>query len=216
VDRSRVLDLTHRHRPGSVDVRHKDALCILCALGFLALGCQAGGLQWSSSRGSPETQPIYQPPPISQGAPGAVVPDDGVAGRPVRPVKVARAANCLPGSEFIIHMKYHSRAAHAYQRYRRSSGAGTVDFKRGFEQGYIDLARGGLGRTPVTAPHQYWGPAYRTPDGQLRQEDWLAGYTAGTQMSQVDGLGLSYTVATNPEAQYYRNESPSWVASPPR
>lgn len=188
-------------------MRLKPPLCILCGLAFLALGCQAGRLQW----GAGTTEPVqgYQYPEAAGALPG-VEPGR----RPARPVRVPYVANCLPGSEFVAKLKYHTRAATAYQRYRRTAGHNTLDFQHGFEQGYIDLARGGLGRTPATAPHRYWGPAYRTPGGQSRQQDWLAGYTAGTAVSQADGLGQYYPVVLNPEAQYYRDENPSWARTP--
>jgi hypothetical protein len=206
-------------RQGSVEVRLTPTLCILCGLGFLALGCHAGSLNWGAPDVAAEAPPVAPVPQIESagGGAGVVGPSGGPAGggvaggRPVRPVKVPYVANCLPGSEFVATLKYHARAATAYRRYRRNSGRSTLDFEEGFEKGYIDLARGGRGRTPVVAPHRYWGPAYRNPEGQSRQLDWLAGYTAGTQMSQEDGLGLSYPVSINPEVQYYRNESPSWA-----
>jgi hypothetical protein len=202
-------------RQGSVEVRFKPTLCILCGMTFLALGCHAGRLNWSGTGGAPETRPVAPVPEIDGAAAGNVAGAGGLGGaaggRQVRPVKVPYVANCLPGSEFVATLKYHARAATAYRRYRRNSGRSTLDFEEGFEKGYIDLARGGRGRTPAVAPHRYWGPAYRNPEGQSRQSDWLAGYTAGTQMSQEDGLGLSYPVVINPEVQYYRNESPSWA-----
>lgn len=129
----------------------------------------------------------------------------------VRPVKVPIVANCLPGSECVARLKYHARAASAYNRCRKVTGRSSRDFQVGFEQGYIDLSRGGLGRTPATAPHKYWGPAYRNPEGSIRQQEWLAGYTAGTQMAWEDGLGQFYPVSPNPDAQFYRDDTPSWA-----
>ncbi|MDB5388928.1 MAG: hypothetical protein JWM11_4574 [Planctomycetaceae bacterium] len=205
-------------------MRFKPTLCILCGLAFLVLGCQAGRLQWVGSNATSDVAPAYQDIQVAGGPvaggpsandPGGGGPNEGgAARRPVRPVKVPYVTNCLHGSEFVARLKYHARAATAYRRYRRGSGHNTLDFQHGFEQGYIDLARGGRGRTPAVAPHQYWGPAYRSPAGQSRQQDWLTGYTAGTQMSQQDGLGQYYPVAINPEVQYYRNDSPSWAMSP--
>lgn len=172
-------------------------------MGFLALGCQAGRLNWSDPGAPCETV----------GNDVAEPPDAGfAAGGGARPVTMPFVANSLPGSEFVLKLKYHTRAATAYQRCRRSMGRTSNDYQIGFERGYMDLARGGLGRTPAVAPKKYWGPAYRTPEGQTRQQDWLAGYTMGTQMAQEDGLGQAYPVSVNPTVQYYRNDVPSWAS----
>lgn len=211
-------------------------LWILCGLGFLALGCQAGRLQWGGP-GDPGRPTDYGPTTDIQQISGGPhlegpIPDEQFSdeqfaneqivdgsgyqhrGRIAPPVRVPYFANCWPTSECLVRMKYHTRAASAYQRCRRTSGPASRDYQIGFEQGYVDLARGGLGRTPATAPHKYWGPAYRTPMGQARQQEWLAGYSAGTQMSAEDGLGQYYPVSPNPDAQYFRNDTPSWAMSP--
>ena len=71
-------------------------------------------------------------------------------------------------------------------------------FKAGFIDGYLDIAEGGDGCTPLVAPRQYWGWRYQTSGGRNAAGSWFAGYPFGVQAAEEDGLYSFRQIATNP------------------
>jgi hypothetical protein len=53
------------------------------------------------------------------------------------------------------------------------------DWAYGYEQAFVDVARGASGATPAVPPRPYWADCYRTAEGHARAQEWFAGYTAG-------------------------------------
>jgi len=59
------------------------------------------------------------------------------------------------------------------------------DYRKGFEQAYVDVAMGADGKTPALAPAQYWKEHNRTPNGHAGARDWFNGYAAGSARAQA-------------------------------
>lgn len=57
----------------------------------------------------------------------------------------------------------------------------TCDYRRGFEQAYVDVALGSPGTMPVVPPPMYWTAGMRSPEGHARAQDWFQGYCDGVQ-----------------------------------
>jgi len=55
----------------------------------------------------------------------------------------------------------------------------TCDFKKGYEQAFVDVSQGGWGEVPALPPAPYWTNCSRTPGGHLKAQDWFRGYSAG-------------------------------------
>lgn len=62
-------------------------------------------------------------------------------------------------------------------------------FKAGFIAGYLDIAEGGKGCTPLVAPREYWGWRYQSAAGQNAAGSWFGGFPIGVQAAEEDGLG---------------------------
>ncbi len=69
---------------------------------------------------------------------------------------------------------------HDYQYHR--------DFKNGFVAGYLNVAGGGNGCTPATAPSQYWGWRYQSSAGQAAVNAWFQGFPLGAKAAEQDGV----------------------------
>ena len=63
------------------------------------------------------------------------------------------------------------------------------DFKKGFVAGYMDVAAGGDGCTPATAPSEYWGWKYQSSAGRAAINAWFQGYPLGAKAAEQDGVG---------------------------
>src|SRR6056297_889315 len=50
------------------------------------------------------------------------------------------------------------------------------EVKKGFMDGYNDVAGGGTGCIPAVAPRDYWGWRYQTADGNAAVNSWFEGY----------------------------------------
>jgi hypothetical protein len=67
-------------------------------------------------------------------------------------------------------------------------GVYSVDYARGFRDGYADyLFAGGTGEPPLLPPRRYWGVGYETPDGVQAIQDWFAGYRHGAAEAEQSG-----------------------------
>ena len=70
----------------------------------------------------------------------------------------------------------------------------TCDYRRGFIQGYCDVALGGDGCLPVMPPRRYWGWCYQNQRGQECVAAWYEGYPVGC--SAATQVGCDYEIPT--------------------
>lgn len=77
-------------------------------------------------------------------------------------------------------------------------------FGEGFTAGYCGICDGGTGCCPPTAPQEYWGWQYQTPEGQAKTAAWFAGYPYGVRAAEQDGVGHMNQIQTSAliDAQY--------------
>ncbi len=61
-------------------------------------------------------------------------------------------------------------------------------FKLGFIAAYEDLALNRRPSPPIAPPPKYWNAYYRSSAGQPCVEDWFAGYDAGLEMGNNNGI----------------------------
>lgn len=73
----------------------------------------------------------------------------------------------------------------------------SCDFKSGYQQGYVDVAKGYSGKTPPIAPPKYWKHHYRSGKGRWRAEQWFEGYASGVESAYAEGLNQSRYVAAS-------------------
>ncbi len=75
----------------------------------------------------------------------------------------------------------------AHQELSRSYGSDrmTCDFRRGYEQAFVDVAQGGWGEVPALPPANYWTNCARTPEGHEKAHDWFSGYSAGAEAAKA-------------------------------
>jgi hypothetical protein len=62
-----------------------------------------------------------------------------------------------------------------------------VDYSRGFEDGYYDVASGGDGCTPALPPAKYWRATYASPLGQEHVDAWFEGFRDGAAAAKAEG-----------------------------
>jgi hypothetical protein len=101
----------------------------------------------------------------------------------------ARRSDCVDD----LMVKYRNRVmAEKAWHCRKEGFCGNADnevFKDGFIAGYLDIAEGGRGCTPVMAPRQYWGWRYQSAGGQGAVGSWFSGFPHGVQAAEEAGLG---------------------------
>jgi hypothetical protein len=61
----------------------------------------------------------------------------------------------------------------------------THDFARGYQDGYIEVSKGGNDCLPPVAPNCYWGPKFQTPEGLCRVRSWYNGYAMGARDAEA-------------------------------
>lgn len=91
--------------------------------------------------------------------------------------------------KFVVGHKNHLLAKRAWKRCPQSTCESKY-FRQGFLDGYMDVAWGGNGCVPPTAPRKYWSWAYQNADGQCAADDWFAGYPVGAAAAQQEGIGV--------------------------
>ena len=62
------------------------------------------------------------------------------------------------------------------------------DFRAGFIAGYMDVATGGSGCTPVVVSSKYWGWRHQSAHGQNSVNAWFAGFPYGVKAAEEDGI----------------------------
>jgi hypothetical protein len=65
----------------------------------------------------------------------------------------------------------------------------------GFIAAYEDIALNRLPVPPVLPPPKYWNAFFRSPAGQGCVQEWFAGYDAGREMGQNNGVARFGQVA---------------------
>lgn len=102
--------------------------------------------------------------------------------------RAVKQHDCL--DDFMIGYRNQVLAARAWHenKHCHANRGNQRDFKAGFMQGYIDVAKGGNGCAPSVAPESYWGWKYQSADGQNGVNAWFAGYPLGAQLAEQDGV----------------------------
>ena len=72
------------------------------------------------------------------------------------------------------------------KRMEKACGRSPSDhFASGFEEAFVDVARGGSGAVPAIPPPRYWGVRNRSVAGNARAQSWFDGYAAGAEHARV-------------------------------
>jgi len=86
------------------------------------------------------------------------------------------------------------------------------EFKDGFIQGYLDVASGGSGCTPVIAPSNYWGWRYQSAGGHQAINAWFQGFPQGAKAAEEDGVGHWQSMRLHqPAHQHHASGAPGAV-----
>lgn len=89
----------------------------------------------------------------------------------------------------------HVWANRAYNlRYGDCERRYSEDFKNGFVDGYCGVCDGGDGYVPATAPDNYWGYQYQSPEGAGCVNAWFQGFPLGAAAAKKDGGGAFHDV----------------------
>lgn len=100
--------------------------------------------------------------------------------------------------EFMINHRNSVMATKAWYREAKchKKHCNQADLKAGFIAGYIDVANGGHGCVPATAPSEYWGWRYQSSDGRCSVDAWFEGFVLGVKAAEQDGIGSWSRVRT--------------------
>ncbi|MCC9657838.1 hypothetical protein [Rhodopirellula halodulae] len=93
------------------------------------------------------------------------------------------------------------RHAHCYKNHRHMK-----DLRKGFIDGYIDVATGGSGCTPAVVSPHYWGWKHQSGDGQSAVNAWFEGFPLGVKAAEEDGIAFYNQI---------RIQTPTRPAHPP-
>jgi hypothetical protein len=91
--------------------------------------------------------------------------------------------------------------------------AHSVDFQKGYVDGYTDVASGGDGCPPALPPKKYWGAAYQTPNGREHVKAWFAGFREGAEAAKRDGVESFSQIYVSPEHRR-PNMAPGYQGQP--
>lgn len=76
------------------------------------------------------------------------------------------------------------RIAHCHKKHRHRK-----DLRKGFIDGYMEVATGGSGCTPAVVSPDYWGWKHQSGDGQSAVNAWFEGFPLGVKAAEQDGIG---------------------------
>jgi hypothetical protein len=76
------------------------------------------------------------------------------------------------------------RNSHCYKSHRHMK-----DLRKGFIDGYMEVATGGSGCTPAVVSSDYWGWKHQSGDGQSAVNAWFEGFPLGVKAAEQDGVG---------------------------
>ena len=98
-------------------------------------------------------------------------------------------------------MRDHVWAKRAYYYHFPNGGhVHDSDFYEGFMAGYCGCCDGQT-EVPVVAPERYWNFSYRSEEGMERQNAWFAGFEAGLESGQSDGVSRFTEIQISQEVQ---------------
>jgi hypothetical protein len=103
--------------------------------------------------------------------------------------KQVKKCECVDDFMISYRNKVFAQRAWIREKHCHSNQPFLDEYKEGFFAGYIDVASGGNGCLPCTAPSQYWGWKYQSPGGQSAINAWYAGFPMGVKAAEQDGLG---------------------------
>ena len=94
------------------------------------------------------------------------------------------ALGSLAGCASIEDCKYETgqklRAWHAFEEYKHTCGSPlSIDYACGWKSGYYDVATGGNGCPPLTAPQRYWKPSQILARCDQDRKQWYIGFQDG-------------------------------------
>jgi hypothetical protein len=89
----------------------------------------------------------------------------------------------------------------------------SVDYAKGFEEGYYDVASGGDGCPPPLPPEKYWRATYNSPLGQEHVKAWFQGFRDGAAAAKADGVAAYGTIYV---AEEHRNANRNRGTNPPQ
>jgi hypothetical protein len=104
-----------------------------------------------------------------------------------------------PVDEFMLGWRNYVWAKKAWANYRSCHRdiKYLEDFGRGYRAGYVDVASGGDGCTPIMAPRRYWSWKYQTPEGQCKVQQWFAAFALGAAQAEKDGVNSWSQIQTS-------------------
>ncbi|MEO9594064.1 hypothetical protein, partial [Rhodopirellula bahusiensis] len=76
------------------------------------------------------------------------------------------------------------RNSHCHKKHRHMK-----DLRKGFIDGYMEVATGGSGCTPAVVSPDYWGWKHQSGDGQSAVNAWFEGFPLGVKAAEQDGIG---------------------------
>ncbi|WP_443217388.1 hypothetical protein [Rhodopirellula sp. P2] len=76
------------------------------------------------------------------------------------------------------------RNSHCHKSHRHMK-----DLRKGFIEGYMEVATGGSGCTPAVVSSDYWGWKHQSGDGQSAVNAWFEGFPLGVKAAEQDGIG---------------------------
>lgn len=107
---------------------------------------------------------------------------------------------CLGVDETVECSRNRHLAEQAWDEVREAIAAPafSVDYARGFKDGYADyLTAGGSGDPPSLPPRCYWKAIYQTPEGKQATDDWFTGFRHGAWQAKSSGLRRVFVVPSS-------------------
>ncbi|MEM9368982.1 MAG: hypothetical protein AAGD07_23580 [Planctomycetota bacterium] len=71
------------------------------------------------------------------------------------------------------------------------------DLRAGFIEGYLDVATGGSGCTPVVVSSSYWGWKHQCGNGHAAVNAWFEGFPLGVKAAEEDGVAYYNQIRMN-------------------
>ena len=122
---------------------------------------------------------------------------------PVLLLSASLAAGCaqLADSRMEARTRRMARAAYTTSPGACNGVVHSIDYAKGFEDGYYDVASGGEGCPPALPPKKYWRAAYQTPVGREHIEAYFQGFRDGAAAAKADGAAAYGTLYVSAEAR---------------
>jgi len=117
---------------------------------------------------------------------------------------LATSAGCvgLDDARLEGRLRRMARAAYATSPGACNGVVHSVDYAKGFEEGYYDVASGGDGCPPALPPKKYWRATYGSPVGQDHVDAWFQGFRDGAASAKAEGAGSFGVIRVSAESRY--------------